>query len=49
MPTAALPDNASLEQLRKQAKDLHDLAQGGFPGAWSPRARHRPRWTRCTR
>ena len=33
VPSASLPDNASLEQLRKQAKDLRDLAGAGVPRA----------------
>jgi ankyrin repeat protein len=33
VPSFSLPDNASLEQLRKQAKDLRDLAGAGVPGA----------------
>lgn len=34
MPAVSLPDDASLEQLRKQAKDVRDLARAGVPGAW---------------
>src|ERR1700727_1402530 len=33
MPSVSLPDDASLEQLRKQAKDVRDLARAGVPGA----------------
>jgi hypothetical protein len=33
VPSVPLPDNPSLEQLRKQAKDLRDLARAGLPGA----------------
>jgi hypothetical protein len=33
VPSVSLPDDASLEQLRKLAKDLRDLAQAGVPGA----------------
>jgi hypothetical protein len=33
LATAALPDDPNLEQLRKQAKDLRDLARAGVPGA----------------
>jgi ankyrin repeat protein len=33
VPSFSLPDNASLEQLRKQAKDVRDLAGAGVPGA----------------
>src|ERR1700722_17864182 len=33
MPSVSLPDDASLEQLRKQAKDVRDLARAGGPGA----------------
>ena len=33
MPSFPLPDDASFEQLRKQAKDLRDLAGAGVPGA----------------
>jgi hypothetical protein len=33
VPSFSLPDIASLEQLRKRAKDLRDLAGAGVPGA----------------
>ena len=33
VPSFSLPDDASFEQLRKQAKDLRDLAGAGVPGA----------------
>jgi len=33
VPSFPLPDDASFEQLRKQAKDLRDLAGAGVPGA----------------
>ncbi len=33
MPSVSLPDDASLERLRKLAKDLRNLAQAGVPGA----------------
>ena len=42
MPSARLPDNASLEQLRKQAKDLRDLAGAAVPGALELLAVHHP-------
>ena len=42
MPTVPLPDNPSLEQLRKQAKDLRDLARAGVPGALDLVAAHHP-------
>ncbi|MGH3067461.1 MAG: hypothetical protein ACRDMI_02615 [Streptosporangiaceae bacterium] len=42
MPAVPLPDNPSLEQLRKQAKDLRDLARAGVPGALDLVAAHHP-------
>ena len=42
MPAVPLPDNPSLEQLRKQAKDLRDLAGAGVPGALDLVAAHHP-------
>jgi ankyrin repeat protein len=42
VPTVPLPDNPSLEQLRKQAKDLRDLARAGLPGALELVAAHHP-------
>ncbi|HEY7276221.1 MAG TPA: ankyrin repeat domain-containing protein [Trebonia sp.] len=42
MPTVPLPDDPSLEQLRKQAKDLRDLARAGLPGALELVAAHHP-------
>ncbi|HEV2370391.1 MAG TPA: ankyrin repeat domain-containing protein [Acidimicrobiales bacterium] len=42
MATASLPDNPSLEQLRKQAKDLRDLARAGVAGALDLVAAHHP-------
>ena len=43
MPTAALPDEPSLEQLKKQAKDLRDLARAGVPGALDLVGAHHPK------
>jgi hypothetical protein len=43
VPTVPLPDDPSLEQLRKQAKDLRDLATAGLPGALELVAAHHPR------
>jgi hypothetical protein len=40
MATVPLPDDPSLEQLRKQAKDLRDLAKAGVPGALDLVAAH---------
>ncbi len=40
MPTVPLPDDPNLEQLRKQAKDLRDLARAGVPGALELVATH---------
>src|SRR5579862_1711269 len=40
--TAPLPDDPSLEQLRKQAKQLRDLARAGVPGALELVAAHHP-------
>jgi hypothetical protein len=42
MPAVPLPDNPSLEQLRKQAKDVRDLARAGVPGALELVAAHHP-------
>ena len=42
MSTVPLPDDPSLEQLRKQAKDLRDLARVGAPGALELVAAHHP-------
>jgi hypothetical protein len=42
MPAVPLPDNPSLEQLRKQAKDVRDLARAGVPGALDLVAAHHP-------
>jgi ankyrin repeat protein len=42
LATAALPDDPSFEQLRKQAKDLRDLARAGIPGALELLAAHHP-------
>lgn len=42
MSTVPLPDRPSLEQLRKQAKDLRDLARAGVPGALDLMAAHLP-------
>jgi ankyrin repeat protein len=43
MAAARLPDGADLDQLRKQAKDLRDLARAGVPGALALVAEHHPR------
>jgi ankyrin repeat protein len=42
MPGVPLPDEPSLEQLRKQAKDLRDLARAGVQGALDLVAAHHP-------
>ncbi len=42
MTTVPLPDDPSLEQLRKQAKDLRDLARAGVAGALDLVAAHHP-------
>jgi hypothetical protein len=43
MPPVSLPDGANLEQLRKQAKDVRDLARAGVPGALDLVAEHHPK------
>ena len=43
MPPVSLPDDASLEQLRMQAKDVRDLACAGVPGALDLVAEHHPK------
>jgi hypothetical protein len=43
MPSVSLPDDASLEQLRKQAKDVRDLARAGVPGALALVAEYHPK------
>jgi Ankyrin repeats (many copies) len=43
MPSVSLPDDASLEQLRKQAKDVRNLARAGVPGALDLVADHHPK------
>ncbi len=43
MPTVPLPDDPSLEQLRKQAKDIRDLARAGVPGVLDLIAAHHPK------
>ena len=43
MPTVSLPDDASLERLRKLAKDLRNLAQAGVPGALDLVAEYHPK------
>jgi hypothetical protein len=43
MPPVSLPDDASLEQLRKQAKDVRDLARAGVPGALDLVAEYHPK------
>jgi len=42
LSTVPLPDDPSLEQLRKQAKDVRDLARAGVPGALDLVAAHHP-------
>jgi ankyrin repeat protein len=42
MATFPLPDDPNFEQLRKQAKDLRDLARAGAPGALDLVAEHHP-------
>jgi len=42
VPTVPLPDNPSLEQLRKQAKDLRDQARAGVDDALDLVAAHHP-------
>ena len=43
MPSVSLPNDASLEQLRKQAKDVRDLARAGVPGALDLVAEYHPK------
>jgi ankyrin repeat protein len=43
LPSVSLPDDASLVQLRKQAKDVRDLARAGVPGALDLVAEHHPK------
>jgi ankyrin repeat protein len=43
MPTVPLPDDPSLEQLRKQAKDIRDLAKADVPGVLELIAAHHPK------
>jgi hypothetical protein len=43
MPPVSLPDDASLEQLRKLAKDLRNLAQADVPGALALVAEYHPK------
>src|SRR5262249_57507541 len=43
VPSFSLPDDASFEQLRKQAKDLRDLAGAGVPGALELVAANHPK------
>jgi hypothetical protein len=43
MPAVSLPDDASLEQLRKLAKDLRNLARAGVPGALALVAEYHPK------
>jgi hypothetical protein len=43
LPTAALPDDLNLEQLKKQAKGLRDLARSGVPGALELVGAHHPK------
>src|ERR1700722_14324610 len=43
MPSVSLPDDPSLEQLRKQAKDVRDLARAGGAGALGLVAEHHPK------
>ncbi|HEV2311003.1 MAG TPA: ankyrin repeat domain-containing protein [Acidimicrobiia bacterium] len=42
MPTFPLPDDANFEQLRRQAKDVRDLARQGVAGALDLVAEHHP-------
>jgi hypothetical protein len=42
LPTVPLPDDPNFDQLRKQAKDLRDLARAGVPGALDLVAEHHP-------
>jgi hypothetical protein len=42
MPSVTLPDDASLEQLRKQAKDVRDLGRAGVREALDLSVRLRP-------
>lgn len=42
LPGAALPDDPGIEQLRKQAEDLRDLARAGIPGALELVGTHHP-------
>ena len=42
MAAVPLPDNPSIEQLRKQAKDLRDFAKQGIPGALDLIGEHHP-------
>jgi Ankyrin repeat len=43
IPSVSLPDDPSLAQLRKQAKDVRDLAREGVPGALDLVAEHHPK------
>jgi Ankyrin repeat len=43
LPSVPLPDNPDLGQLRKQAKDVRDLARAGIPGALDLVAAHHPK------
>jgi ankyrin repeat protein len=43
LPAVPLPDDPSLEQLRKQAKDVRGLARAGVPGALELVAAHHPK------
>jgi hypothetical protein len=43
LPAVPLPDDPSFTQLRKQAKDVRDLAGAGVPGALELVAAHHPR------
>jgi hypothetical protein len=42
MPAASLPDRASLEQLRNQARDLQRAVRAGTPEALAEVAEHHP-------
>jgi ankyrin repeat protein len=42
VPTVSLPDDPSLEQLRKQAKDVRDLSRAGVQGALDLVGAHHP-------
>src|ERR1700722_19005962 len=49
MPSVSLPDDASLDQLRKQAKDVRDLARAGVPSALELVAEYPPKGAHAVR